>query len=171
MSKRRERTERLLALTADPDFLDIVCDRVAEGDTLFEIARGHDVRYGELRNWIMDEGHTDRLARYTQALEARDNGHQDRVLRVLRDTADVDIRLAFDKDGELKPMHEIPDSVARVLSSLDITHDRDGNRNIKMRVTDRLAGVNLLGRNQKMFVDRTELNGKLSLEDLVKASM
>ncbi len=171
MPTRREKNEKLQALLADPVNFEQLCEDIAEGHTLYSVAQSWGVRYGKLYAWIHDQEHPDRLEAYVKALESRTSYNHDIVVKGIGDVIGVDIRRAYGQDGKLLPAHEIPDDVAVALQSMDVSEDKDGTINKKARVSDRVQALTLMGRHLKMFTDKSEVSGSISLEDAVKASM
>lgn len=100
----------------------------------------------------------------------------ERVLAELARLAFYDPRKFFDTDGRLKPLDEIDDDTAMALAGMKTMHKVVGDENDGVLVfTDyKLAdkGLNLerLGRHLKLFTDKTELSGRLTLADLVCAA-
>lgn len=167
---RREKIELLQSILSDPENFQALCDHIAEGSTLTEIAKDWGVHYARLYSWIHDADHPERLIDYSKALECRAASGHDRVVKGVADIMGVDIRRAYGKDGQLLQAHQMPDDVAAALQSMDITTDKDGNINRKIRVSDRIQALTLMGRHLKMFTDKSEVS-VLSLEDAVRASM
>jgi phage terminase small subunit len=81
----------------------------------------------------------------------------DRLIHELAGIAFSDIRdvLDFDKDGvTIKNSEDIPDSVARTISEVS----SDGDK-VKVKLYDKLAAIDKLGKHLGMFVERRELTG------------
>lgn len=160
----RERRERERALLSEPDFIDHICDEVAcTTNTLSDIARHFDIRYHELHSWVHNDA--DRLKKYAEALEARNSNLQDRVLRALLKIAEFDIRDLYDEEGHIKDIQDMPDHVARVISSLEmnVVVGNDGkisNKINKVKLADRMRGLEGIGRHAKMFTDKVEVDNK-----------
>ncbi len=98
----------------------------------------------------------------------------ERVLQELMRVAFVDLRQAFDADGRLKPVHELPEDVARALASLESDEvlpgqEGDGPGGIvrKVRLHDKLKALELLGKHLELFKERVEFSGQLTLEQLI----
>lgn len=107
------------------------------------------------------------LKRRAERVEVR----ADDILRELLRLATVDIGQAFNVDGTLKPIHEIPEDVRRAMSGVEVEefdHD-DGptGRVRKVKFWDKTRGLELLGKHLKLFVDRVEHSGGLTLEQII----
>jgi phage terminase small subunit len=100
---------------------------------------------------------------------------QDDVLRELLNLALVDIGDAFDGEGRLKDLSAMPPGVRRAISSIEVEEhaDEDGILVVtrKLRFWDKPKSLELLGKHLKLFTDRVEHSGALTLEQLVAQSM
>lgn len=104
---------------------------------------------------------------------------QDDVLRELLRIARTDIGEAFNTDGTLKPLHEMPEDVRRAIASIEVEtlhvkgeaddgpFDRGTARVAKIRFWDKTRGLEMLGRHLKLFTDKVEHSGTLTLDQLV----
>jgi phage terminase small subunit len=81
---------------------------------------------------------------------------QERILTALLNIAEFDPRKLFNKDGTLKKVHEIPDDVASAIVSLE-SDDVEGEMK-KVRFSDKVRALELLGKHLKMFTDKTEVS-------------
>lgn len=94
------------------------------------------------------------------------------VLRELLMIATCDIGLMFDSTGKLKDIKEIPTEVRRVISGFDFveTFDDDGVKTgsvTKVKTWDKNKAIEQIGRHLKLWTDKLELSGTLTLESLV----
>jgi phage terminase small subunit len=117
------------------------------------------LRHPEVRRCI-DEA----LARRAARVEVK----ADDVLRELLRLAMVDIGEAFDDNGRLKPLNEMSADVRRAISGLDYeeaTENRGAIRKVKF--WDKKGALELLGKHLKLFTDKIEHSGGLTLEQLI----
>lgn len=163
-------TERWLAVSNDPQFMQSIFDHVASGGSLIALCRTLDVKYATLIHWLHRDPERDK--QYNLALSARAEWAMERVLAEIQLIGTVDIRRAYDDSGELLPINEMPDDVARALVSVDISEDEAGRTNKRIKLIDKLKALELMGKNFGMFIDRHEIDlGKQTLEALVSGSM
>lgn len=102
----------------------------------------------------------------------------DRILRRLDSIGDVDIGRAYDEKGNLLPIHEIPEEVRRCISGIKVFEEFDGFGKERVKIGevrevkfwDKIKANELLGRHLKLFTDKIEHSGKVTLEDLVAGS-
>lgn len=90
----------------------------------------------------------------------------DKILQELLLIARSDISKAFNKDGSLKPVHEIPEEVRRAISGVEVLENYVGGKGGKIRTHkvkfwDKVAALGLLGKNLRLFVDQVELKGTI----------
>lgn len=79
---------------------------------------------------------------------------QDRVIEELAAIAFSDIRKMFDVTGKLLPPHDLPDDVAAAVASLVIQTPHDvGGVGVRVRLSDKLRALEMLGRHLGMFKD------------------
>ena len=105
---------------------------------------------------------------------------QDDVVRELLAMAQTDMRQAFDENGALRPLHEMPADVAKMISGVETEElfeyvgqgpDRErvhvGNVR-KVKFWSKEKALELLGRHLKMFTDKLELKADASFADMLK---
>jgi len=100
-----------------------------------------------------------------QSREERTEVNQDMVIKELARIAFLDIRQAFDVDGELLAITDMPEDVARAIGGMDLAKIGRGPGSEpeiikKIKLIDKKGALELLGRHMKMFTDKTEVTGK-----------
>ncbi|OWK39535.1 terminase small subunit [Fimbriiglobus ruber] len=107
----------------------------------------------------------------------------DRVIAEYAKLAFLDIRKAFDEDGNLKPIHEMDDDTAAAIAGLEVevkrvagsssddlesqahggalkrTYADLSTRIHKIKLADKKGALDSLARHLGMFTDKTELSG------------
>ena len=108
------------------------------------------------------------LARRTAQVLGRLDVTAEKVLGGIAQIAFFDVRKFFNPDGSLKPITELDETTAFALKGLDVEklflHFGKGQAEekgtiTKVRFADRLAALELLGRNLKLFTDKLEISG------------
>jgi len=95
------------------------------------------------------------------------------VLRELLNSAFLDISDAYDQDGNVKPIHEMPEPLRRAIVSIESDEIYAGTGKLrqiigtakKIKIHDRLAALKLLGTYLKLFKEEIHIDG---LEDLAE---
>jgi phage terminase small subunit len=95
----------------------------------------------------------------------------DTVLRELLKLAMVDIGEAFNEDGGLKPIHDMPADVRRAIAGVDVFAEFEGRgeereqvgTTKKIRFWDKTKALEMLGRHLKLFTDKLEHSGGLAV--------
>lgn len=98
----------------------------------------------------------------------RHNVSVDRVLREYSRIAFLDIRKAFNEDGNLKPIQEMDDDTVAAISGLDVEELFEGKGaerkyigNLhKIKLADKKGALDSIARHLGMFVDKAEITGK-----------
>lgn len=88
---------------------------------------------------------------------------QERVLGELARMAYVNVQDLFDAAGNLLPIKDLPEDVARSILSVEVTEAASGDKvltvNTKKVKTDKTAALRLLGQHLKLFTDKVEHGG------------
>lgn len=100
------------------------------------------------------------------------------ILERLLEVATVDLADAYDSDGKLKPLHDIPKSVRQAMSGIDVAEEFAGYGKDRQKVADvrkvkfwdKIKALEVLGKHLKLFTDKVEHSGKVTLEDMVAGS-
>ena len=101
-----------------------------------------------------------------------------RVLGELSSLSFSDVRKLYSDDGRLKPIKEWPEDVAKMVVGIDVEEAKYDDEGVqikgeikKVKMVDKLRAIEMIGKNLRMFVDKVEVVGKLSLEQLVVSSI
>lgn len=112
------------------------------------------------------------------ARAARVEVKSDDVLRELLRLAMVDVTEAFDDAGKLRPLKDMPADLRRAIASIEVESQASGELRelddgaqvqgdavtvTKLRFWDKVKGLELLGKHLKLFTDRVEHSGAVSI--------
>jgi phage terminase small subunit len=97
------------------------------------------------------------------------------ILQALRRIAFADLGQAYDKDGKLLKVPEMPPEFRAALAGVEVDELfdwEDGQRNqvgttSKLKTKDSVKALELLGKYRKLWTDKVDVSGKLTLEQLV----
>jgi len=107
------------------------------------------------------------IARLAKAREKRTEITADTVLRELLTIARVDIAEAFNDDGSLKAIKDMPEDVRRAIAGVDVYQEYAGRgesreaigETKKLRFWDKNKALELLGKHLRLFIERQEHSG------------
>ncbi len=90
---------------------------------------------------------------------------QDRVLQELATIGFLDIRRAFDDEGNIIPIKDMPEDVARAIGGLDYMAFGDDEKGVtsKIKLIDKKGSLELMGRHLKMFTDKVEVDTEMKV--------
>ena len=97
----------------------------------------------------------------------------ERVLQEIAKLAFYDPRNFFDDDGRIKPISELDENTAMALGGIETLHkiigdEKDGMAVVtKIKLVDKGQNLERLGRHLKLFTDKVEHSGSLTLEQIV----
>jgi phage terminase small subunit len=98
------------------------------------------------------------------------------VVQELAGVAFSNLQRLFRPTGELIPIHELPPSVAASIASMELVLKNaeagDGkiDRVLKVRMWDKVRGLELLARRFGLLLDRVELSGDVTLTAKIAAA-
>lgn len=95
----------------------------------------------------------------------------DLVLSELLLIAKTDLSRAFDAQGNLLPVPKIPEEIRRAISAVEVTVSALGVATKKVKFLDKIKSLELLGKHLKLFTEKIEHSGTVTLEQLVAGSM
>lgn len=99
---------------------------------------------------------------------------QDLALNEIKLLALSDIGEAFDDNGCLKPLKDMPPHIRRCIASIEVDELIAGDYKIghtkKLKLWDKKGTLELLGRHLKMFTDVVKVEGLEDLADELKAA-
>jgi phage terminase small subunit len=148
---------------------------IAEGGTGPVYLCGRGVTYARMLAWVKQD--EERETALVMAETAGSRVMVKHILEELRRIGLVDIRRAYNEQGVLKPMAEIPAEVAAAIVSVETEEMLVGGELVgqvrKVKFSDKLRALELLGKNLQLFVDTSRVihMGRVTLEDLVMQSI
>lgn len=96
-----------------------------------------------------------------------------RVLKELGCIGTVDIGQAFDANGNLLPIHKIPEDVRRAIAGFELVEERDengeptGHMTKKVKFWDKNTSLLGLAKVFKMLTDKVEVKHQVTLENFL----
>lgn len=92
------------------------------------------------------------------------------ILAELKKLAGFDPGKLYDKNGNRLPVHQLDDNTRAAVASVEdetFTSDDGVTRKQRVKMADKVRPLELLGRYRKLFTDRIEHDGRVTLEELV----
>ncbi len=88
------------------------------------------------------------------------------VLKEIAKLAFGDVRKIFNEQGQLLPVHQLPDEVAASIAAIEVVTSKvpggepaDVQHTAKIKFWDKRGSLELLGKHLKLFTDRQEVTG------------
>jgi hypothetical protein len=118
---------------------------------------------------------TARVAELTKPVVEAIQTEGQRLFQELRRIALLDPKELLTPEGNLLPIHQMPEDARRAIAGLDIVETIIGEgdgliRTKKVKLADKLRAIEMLGKYQEKWADRHEHAHKVTLEDLVSGS-
>ena len=159
---------KLENIIQDPEFFETLCVHISSGGSLIDVAEMNNVPYGRLCAWVNQD--PERRKRYTAACEDQERFLKASILRELQRITLVDIRQAFNEDGSLKNLEDMPPELGAQIKEIKVDELFEGRGQERQHVGytkhikfwDKLKAIELIGKELKMFVNQHEVSGNLS---------
>ena len=153
-----------------------ICKHIINGGSVLDLCEMWEISYDALWEWVQAD--KDRAVLYEKAVCGQNEWAIVRVLKEIKAMAMVDIRELYDDKDRLLNPSEWPEHVARAVKSVQVFEEYEGTGKMrelvgytkKVQLWDKTKMVELYGKYLKMFVDRVDHSGVLTLEDLVDSS-
>lgn len=160
-------------MAMDDTTLSDICERVANGESLTTIAPELDLKYTRLLAMIRSNEEASK--HYDQALKDRDEWAKERVLAEIRMLTMLDITKLYDEDNCLLPMNKWPKDMGRAVAAVKSNELFDGYGKDKeqigmtreVKLWNKEKSLELIGKNLHLFTERVNIEGKMTLEDLL----
>lgn len=163
------RKEKWQRQTNDPATFETCIDHILNGGCLSTLASLWDVHYADIVVFVQDTD--DKKKRYVDALQARNQLTLAKLLHEINKISFIDSRKLYNDDGSIKKPSEWPDELAAAVAGVEVVEIAGGVGCLKkVKLYDKLKALEMLGRDLGRFVQKHELSGKVTLEDLVTAS-
>lgn len=171
---REARINRLLY--NDIGAIDTICDHISNGGSVLTLCSMWNIGYADFVRWLNAD--QDRVKKYMAAGEIQKEWAINRLLQEIRSISFIDIRKIFNDDHTLRPPSEWPDDIAAAISSIEVDEIEqwDGEKKEKIgemkkiKIFDKLKALEMLGKDLGRFINKHEISGKMTLEDLVTGS-
>lgn len=159
-----------------PQFFDDLTAHVANGGCPIEFSELHHIPWGRVSNWIRRDKERERL--FDAAEKDREQYLKRTILRNLDRITNVDLRDAYDDDGNLLPIKQIPRHVVDAIQSIESEELWGGTgreRGVvgdlrRVKFLDKTKALDLLGKYLKLFDQTHKHKVEVSFENFIKGS-
>jgi hypothetical protein len=156
--------------------LDQLCSHVINGGSPLDLCEKWDIAWDKL--WLWVEGNKEYAHKFDKALHAQNEWAIARILKEIRLLSFTDHRQLYDKDKRMKHPTEWSKELGAVVESYEVVEYFEGVGREKeqvgwlkkVKLYDKQKALELYGKYLKMFGDRLEHTGSISLEELVDKS-
>jgi hypothetical protein len=158
----------------DPEAVSELIGKIACGETTLQVeARALDLPYNRLVECFTSS--PERADRYKEALGIAKAHQAARILEELSYIALADIRQAFDESGNLLPIHELPEHIARAINGIEVTEEFTGRGDLrvktgvtkKVRFVEKNRALELAAKILGMLVEKRDASRGPTLEELL----
>lgn len=156
MSKQSQDIRTIVTLS-DQVNIDLIIDHVANGGTVLDLCKMWAIKYSDVMRTI--RANESYKASYEQALLDRDEWAKERILTEVKALSLYSIKDALKPDGTFKTLAEMPDELAASIKEID----KDG----VLKFSDKLKALDLMGKQLGIFIEKKEISGKVTLEQLI----
>ena len=153
----------------DPYTLESVVVAIANGACLVDICEGKDLVYSMVLKFFVDD--SKRREVYELAVEAGKDRMRQEVLHEIRALSLSNVKDAFDAQGNLYPIHELPEYVSKSVKGFVMRQGKNGQPEVSFKFVDKTKALELLGKELGMFRNRTEVEVGNTLAELIGDSM
>lgn len=101
----------------------------------------------------------------------------DRILLEIFRCATVDLADAYDDNGNLKNIKDIPEDIRRAIAGIETYFENTGTKDEpeittvkKLKLVDKKGCMELMAKHFKLLTESLEIKGKVTLEQLVAAA-
>ena len=133
-----------------------IFDAIAEGSTLFKWCRDNNASYTHVGRWIAAD--KERQKKFATARALREEYLGEAVLHKLTMFLQADLSQAYDAQGRLLAIGDMPEPIRLALAGVDVSlSGADGaeEQTVKIKMVDPLKSTELMGKYLKIFNERS----------------
>lgn len=153
-----------------------ITDEIVDDLCVFVGSGGSPIRWCELKRLdygsFMNSMKADRqfALRYAEAEASSRAWEREAVLDLIKEIMLFNPAEAFDEHGNILPMHKMPTHVAKMIKKSKTIRSKSGDdwdEVDSLEYFDKQKAIDQLGKFLQMFIDRTEVTHKLTLEETI----
>lgn len=164
-------------LTIDARYVDIdvmtdICRYVANGGSSTRWCVLHKVDYATFLEAVREDREFESM--FIQACMDREEWFKENLLTLMYEITAFDARQAYDENGNIKPMNELPRHVAAMVkrSRTVRSENKNGPPDIvdALEFYDKQKAIDQLGKHLQLFVEKPVQTKTLTLEETIRKS-
>lgn len=167
---------RVKKIFSNPNVAKVIFDHISNGGTPIGLAEIWDIKATDVFEFCTSPTF---MAQYKIAMNNRVEWEKERILHEIRKIGTADFRKIFTDTHALKPISEWPEECVAAIAGIEVAEIDDfidGEKEKigdlkKVKLTDKLKALELLGKQAGMFAQKVEHGGKVTLEELVTKSI
>lgn len=155
---------KYLVGTRDIDIVEYLCRHVTMGGAVSDFCEVFKVDYFTLMK-VIGENKTYKQS-FNLAKSARKDYIKEKVTEELMNIASSKVTDAYESNGALKSIEDIPDNIKSLISSVKTSE----NETVEVKFQDKSKALDMLSKQQGMYVQKIEMKTEVTLESLLTES-
>ena len=155
-----ESTIQYQVLKTDDDVIKHLCRHITMGGAITDFCEGFKIDYFTLMKTI--ENNKAFRSDFKIAQSARNEYVKEKVTAELLNIVSTDITEAYSSGFDVKDIESLPKNIKRLISALETSQD-----GTKLKFQDKSKGLDILSKQQGMYVQKVELKADESLLGLL----
>lgn len=152
----------------DASLIEDLCHLVANGGSVVKFCRIHQLNYSYFMSALrLNKAYE---AMYVQACIDREEWFKDTLLEEMKDMLEANISDVFNGNNEIKPLRDIPRDITKNIKSFKKSVNTEGYDSYAIEMYDRQKSIDQLGRHYDMFIEKKQIDVRMSLEDTIVKS-
>lgn len=151
-------------------------EHMAHGEPELDYCKKVGVSFADMQDFIRKD--KERLSLYQHATVLYEQWFVIRIMQELKLIGLMDIKEAFNPNGTLKAIEDIPEAIRRTIGGIEIqeTFENDDSEPSgkrwtgylkKIKFIDKIKSLELLGKKLNMFADKIQVSGSVELRHTV----
>lgn len=147
-------------LKNDHQSMEVLFDHVANGGSLIALSKMWGMSYSKLMRHIRSK--EDLKAKLAQAMSDREEWAREAVIEEVKKLSLYNVKDAVNPDGTIKQLQQLPENLTAAIKEINA----DGG----LKFQDKLKAIDLFGKQMGLFVDKVQVDGKITLEQYILAA-
>ncbi len=163
-----EKVKTYLANIQDDEIVDMCSKHIASGGSATTFCSNLGIKFYQLEEVINNNPIFKTVIKMAKL--SRKEWLLERLDEELVQLGTVNLAGAFDASGEVKNLEDMPEDVKKSIAGIDISYDKDGNKSVKMKFTDKQKSLDMLMKREGLYQQKIQVDTKITLESLLTKS-